>query len=60
MFILSQIARYQPKKWIDLLKGEKRGEVFLFNKYLNISAQYYPRLIYHELTSKASKGLDQY
>lgn len=60
MFTLSQIARYQPKKWIDILKGEKRGEMFLFNKYLNISAQYYPRLIYRELTSKASKGLDQY
>lgn len=58
MYILSQLARYQPQAWVDFLKGDERGEAYLLNRFLKVSETYYPELIYHELKTKASKGLE--
>lgn len=52
MFLLSSIARYKPTKWLQLITGQKSGEIFIVKKFLKISERRFPNLIFNELRGK--------
>lgn len=52
MFLLGFLSRYTSKKWLELLIGNKTGEIYIIQKLLEISTRKFPNLILNELYEK--------
>lgn len=45
MFLLGFLARYQPHIWREILNGKRYSDVYLLEKFINISAEKFPVLV---------------
>jgi hypothetical protein len=68
MFLLGMLSRYDPKEWGRVIKAEESGEIYVVQKFLEVTKRKFPNLILNELqnrdfvfispTSEDSKKLD--
>lgn len=49
MYLLGMLARYQPKEWGEIIKGEKSGELYIIQNFLETTRRKFPNLILNEL-----------
>jgi hypothetical protein len=49
MYLLSILCRYTSKKWLELLMGTKSGEMYIVEKFLEVSFRKFPNLILNQL-----------
>jgi hypothetical protein len=52
MYLLGILSRYTSKKWLELLSGSKTGEIYIIQKFLEVSRRKFPNLILNELHNK--------
>lgn len=49
MFILGILSRYASRQWLDLQIGSKTGEIYIVQKFLEVTTRKFPNLILNEL-----------
>jgi hypothetical protein len=52
MYLLGILSRYTSKKWLELLSGSKTGEIYIIQKFLEVSRRKFPNLVLNELHNK--------
>ncbi|XHH08279.1 MAG: YaaC family protein [Candidatus Bathyarchaeia archaeon] len=52
MFLLGMTARYHPKVWSESIKGKKSGDIYVLQKFLEVTARKFPNLILNELRNR--------
>jgi hypothetical protein len=52
MFLLGMLARYQPKEWGGVIKGEESGEIYIIQNFLDVTKSKFPILILNELRER--------
>ena len=52
MYLLGMLSRYQPKEWGEIIKGEKSGEIYIVQKFLETTKRKFPNLILNELQDR--------
>ncbi len=52
LFILGNLTRYVPQKWLDNVNYGNKGEMFVIEGFLNSVAFSFPKLIFEELEEK--------
>lgn len=48
-YLLGMFSRYHLKEWAELVKGEKSGEIFIVEKFLDTTKRKFPNMILNEL-----------
>lgn len=48
-YLLGMFSRYHLKEWAELVKGEKSGEIFIVQKFLDTTKRKFPNMILNEL-----------
>ncbi len=52
LFILGNLTRYVPQKWLDNVNYGNKGEMFVVEGFINSVAFSFPKLIFEELEEK--------
>jgi hypothetical protein len=52
LFILGNLTRYAPQKWLDNVNYSNKGEMFVVEGFINSVAFSFPKLIFEELEEK--------
>jgi hypothetical protein len=52
MYLLGMISRYHPKEWGEIIEGEKSGEIYIIQKFLEITTRKFPNLILNKLRNR--------
>lgn len=52
LFILGNLTRYVPQKWLDNVNYGSKGEMFVVEGFINSVAFSFPKLIFEELEQK--------
>jgi len=52
MYILGMISRYRPKEWGETIEGEKSGEIYIIQKFLETVTRKFPNLILNKLWNR--------
>jgi len=52
MYVLGMLSRYEPMKWGEIVKGEKSGDIYVIQKFLETIERKFPNLILNELEDK--------
>lgn len=52
MFLLGMLSRYEPKEWGRVIKGEESGEIYLIQKFLEVTKRKFPNLVLNELRNR--------
>lgn len=52
MFLLGMLSRYQPQEWGRTIKGEVSGEIYLVQKFLEVTKRKFPNLILNNLHNR--------
>ena len=52
MFMLGMTARYHPKIWAEIIRGQDTGEIYVIQNFLNVTARKFPNLILNELRNR--------
>jgi len=52
MFLLSRLARYEPREWGKIIEGKSSPAIYPIRKFLQASARRFPNLILNELFGK--------
>ena len=53
MFYLGSLARYRPKDWGEITRGDSSREIYVIRKFLYASARRFPNVLLNELTGKS-------
>lgn len=49
MYLLGMLSRYHLKEWSEIIKGEETGEIYMVQKFLEVTKRKFPNLILNEL-----------
>jgi hypothetical protein len=52
MYLLGMISRYHPKEWGETVEGEKSGEIYIIQKFLETTTRKFPNLILNKLWNR--------
>lgn len=52
MYLLGMISRYHPKEWGETAEGEKSGEIYVIQKFLETTTRKFPNLILNKLWNR--------
>ncbi len=52
MYLLGMISRYRPKEWGETIQGEKTGEIYIIQKFLETVTRKFPNLILNKLLNR--------
>lgn len=52
MYLLGMLSRYHLKEWGEVIKGEKSGEIYIVQKFLESTKRKFPNLILNELQDR--------
>ncbi len=52
MYLLGMISRYRPKEWGETIEGEKSGEIYIIQKFLETVTRKFPNLILNKLCNQ--------
>lgn len=52
MYLLGMLSRYFLKEWGKTIKGEKSGEIYIVQKFLEITTRKFPNLILNKLWNR--------
>jgi len=52
MYLLGMISRYHPKEWGETAEGEKSGEIYIIQKFLETTTRKFPNLILNKLRNR--------
>ncbi len=51
-YMLGMFSRYHLKEWAELVKGEKSGEIYVIQKFLDTTKRKFPNMILNELHNR--------
>lgn len=51
-YLLGMFARYHLKEWAELVKGEKSGEIYVIQKFLDTTKRKFPNMILDEMHNR--------
>jgi hypothetical protein len=52
LYLLGMLSRYQPKEWGRIIKGEESGEIYMVQKFIEVTQRKFPNLILNELRDR--------
>ena len=52
LYLLGMISRYRPKEWGEIIEGEKSGEIYIIQKFLETVTRKFPNLILNKLWNR--------
>jgi hypothetical protein len=52
MYLLGMLSRYQPTEWGEIIGGEKTGEIYIIQKFLDTTVRKFPNLTLNELRDR--------
>jgi len=51
-YLLGMFSRYHLKEWAELVKGEKSGEIYIIQKFLDTTKRKFPNMILNEIHNR--------
>lgn len=51
-YLLGMFSRYHLKEWAELVKGEKSGEIYIIQKFLDTTKRKFPNMILNEMHNR--------
>jgi len=51
-YLLGMLSRYHLKEWGEIIKGEESGEIYMIQKFLEITKRKFPNLILNEFRDR--------
>jgi hypothetical protein len=52
MYLLGMLSRYPLKEWGEVIQGEESGEIYIVQKFLEVTRRKFPNLILNELHNR--------
>jgi len=51
-YLLGMFSRYHLKEWAELVEGEKSGEIYIIQKFLDTTKRMFPNMILNEMHNR--------